>query len=97
MKEKRISISNGKRVLIFTLFLLFLAAITIGLTLHYFGQLMKGFDVVGLLIFAVSTYLTIVLLYSVVTIFYNVDKLSGRQKRTLKFLEFRSQKEGEGK
>jgi membrane protein implicated in regulation of membrane protease activity len=97
MKARRISISSGKRVLIFTMILLFLSAVTIGLMLHYFGQLLKGFDVVALLIFAVSTYLTIVLLYSVVTIFYNVDKLSGRQKRTLRFLELRSPKEGEGK
>lgn len=71
-----------------------LSAITIGLMIQSFSQLIKGFDVLSLVILIVSAYVSIVLIYSIATIFYNVDKLSGRQKRILKFLELPSQKEG---
>jgi len=47
-----------------------------------------------LLLFLVSTYLTLVLMYSIVSIFYNVDKLKGRQKKRLRFLEIHVDREG---
>ena len=71
----------------FTLLLIGLSGASLALAFHSFGQLLGAFDVLFLLLLFVSLYATIVGVYAIITIFYNVDKLGGRQKRTLKFLE----------
>jgi hypothetical protein len=97
MTDERSLISNGRKVLLSTFILIGLSAVTFWVLTYSFTQLTKGFDIFHLLVFVLFTYLTLVLIYSVVTIFYNVDKLRGRQKRHLRFLELRTQKGGEGR
>jgi len=97
MKAERSSKSKGRRVLVSTLILTGLSAITLGLMINSLAQLTKAFDVGSLLLFVVSAYLTLVLIYSIATIFYNVDKLRGKQKRSVWYLELNSQKEGGSK
>jgi hypothetical protein len=91
---KRRTRSPGKRLLLSTIFLICLTALTMGFMVNSFATLTRGFDVVALLVFIFSTFVTLVLMYAIVTIFYNVDKLRGKQKRTLRFLELTGQKEG---
>lgn len=95
MTDERTLISSSRKVLLSAFILISLSAATFWILTYSFTQLTKGFDIFHLLVFVFFTYLTIVLIYSVVTIFYNVDKLRGRQKRRLGFLELRTQKGGE--
>lgn len=82
--------SSGRRLLLSTLILVALSGISLVLVIHSIGQLLKAFDILYVLILLASLYTTVVVIYSVATIFYNVDKLSGRQRRTMPSLEFRS-------
>ena len=75
-----------------TFILIGLSAVTFWFLTYSFTQLTAGFDILYLLLFIFFAYITLVLIYSVVTIFYNVDKLKGRQKRYLGFLELNIQK-----
>jgi hypothetical protein len=93
MKDKTKARFPGARVLVYTLFLISLSGVTLWLMTFSFSNLLKGFDILLLILFLVSTYLTLVLMYSIVTIFYTVDKLKGRQKKKLRFLEVRLDRE----
>jgi hypothetical protein len=55
---------------------------------HSIRQLLEDGSVLYIILLLASAFATLVGVYSTATIFYNVDKLSGRQKRTVKFLEF---------
>jgi hypothetical protein len=94
MKDEVRVRSAGRKVIFSTLLLMAISAVTLWLMVFSFSNLMKAFDIFLLLLLIASTYLTIVLIYSISTIFYNVDKLKGRQKRRLEFLEIRTDKEG---
>lgn len=94
MKGKTKIGSTGGKVLAYTLLLIGLSGVFLWLMVYSFSNLMKVFDVLLLFLFIVSTYLTLVLIYSIVTIFYNVDKLKGRQKRRFEFLEIQVDREG---
>jgi predicted membrane protein len=94
MKTDTKSKPTGARVLVYTLFLVALSGVTLWTMTYSFSNLLKVFDILLLSLFVLSTYFTLVLVYSIVTIFYNVDKLKGRQKRTFKWLEIRTNKGG---
>ncbi|MCJ2564498.1 MAG: hypothetical protein LN417_10505 [Candidatus Thermoplasmatota archaeon] len=79
--------SSGRRVLMSTIVLLVVSGISLAFAVQASGQLLKAFDVLSLSLFLVFSYITLVGIYSLATIFYSIDKLSGRQKRTLRFLE----------
>ncbi len=94
MKAKTKARSPGARILVYTLLLISLSGVTLWFMTYSFSNLLKGFDILLLILFLVSTYLTLVLMYSIVSIFYNVDKLKGRQKKRLRFLEIHVDREG---
>ncbi len=97
MTEERRLISRGRKLLISTLILIGISAVTFWFLTYSFTQLTSGFDILYLLAFIFFLYITLVLIYSVVTIFYNVDKLSGRQKKHIRFLELDIRKGGENR
>ncbi len=88
--------SSGRRVLMSAIVLLVVSGISIAFAVQASGQLLKAFDILSLSLFLVFSYITLVGIYSLATIFYGIDKLSGRQKRTLRFLEIRRET-GEGR
>lgn len=90
MKARRY---GGRRLLLSTLIIVGLTGVSLTLAIHSIGQLLKAIDVLYILLLLASSYATVVGVYSTATIFYNVDKLNGRQKRTLKFLEFKGTNE----
>jgi hypothetical protein len=90
MKRER---NSGRRLLLSTFLLVGLSGISLALAIHSIGQLLRGLDVLYVLLLGASLYATIVGVYSTATIFYNVDKISGRQKRTVRILEFHGTRE----
>lgn len=94
--SRKAKMSGGRRVQMSTIVLLVVSGLSLALAVQASGQLLKAFDVLSLSLLLVSSYITLVGIYSIATIFYNVDKLSGRQKRTLRFLEIRRET-GEGR
>jgi hypothetical protein len=94
MKVKEKTRFPGARLLVYTLLLISLSGVTLWLMTFSFSNLLKEFDILLLLLFLVSMYPTLVLIYSIVTIFYNVDKIKGRQKKRLRFLEIHVGREG---
>jgi hypothetical protein len=93
MKNEVGIMSAGRRVLASTLVFITCSAVTLWLMTYSFSKLLNEFDILILLLLIVSTYLTLVLIYSIVTIFYTIDRLKGRQKKRLKFLEVHTEKE----
>lgn len=83
MSEK----SVGRRLFLFTMSLEALSGAALAVSIHSIRQLTTGFDAVYFLLLLASGYVAVIGVYSITTIFYNLDKLSGRQKRHLRFLE----------